>query len=163
MRLTGLYIVTVLICTLSLQAQKPSLRAGQDGGVHLVPVKVHQKFVLENPDVEARWKTDQSTFTAQYINPLNNMGYMIVYDTAGTVIRREKELENQDYPAPINDFFSKEFPGEGYVIWSSTDSAGNAFYYCNHNTRLLKFDKNGNPLDAKRTRGYDTLAPATVK
>ncbi len=130
--------------------------------VSLVPVPVHQKFILENPEVKARWKTENGIYTAQYINPVNNMGYMIVYDSLGNVLRREKELENQDYPPSINDFFMKEYPGEGYVIWSSVDSAGNQMYFTDHDSRIFKFDKNGRLLNpARNTRGLDSIAVPT--
>jgi hypothetical protein len=141
---------------------------GQDNKntpVSLVPVPVHQKFILENPDVKARWKTENGVYSAQYINPVNNMGYMIVYDSLGNVLRREKELENQDYPPLINDFFMKEYPGEGYVIWSSVDSAGKQMYYTDHDSRIFKFDKDGRLLNpVKGTRGLDSIAaPAPAK
>jgi hypothetical protein len=158
--------LTVLLAAQYLCAQgAASLTAKkQDAPVSLVPVKVHEKFILENPDIQARWKTDNGVFTAQYINPLNNMGYMIVYDSLGNVLRREKELENQEYPALINDYFTKEFPGEGYVVWSSVDSAGNHLYYSDHNSRILKFDKNGHLLNPARVNGrrFDSIAPATI-
>jgi hypothetical protein len=133
--------------------------------VSLVPVKVHQKFILENPEVKARWKTEDGIYTAQFINPLNNVGYMIVYDSLGNVLRREKELENQDYPPAINDFFMKEYPGEGYVIWSSVDSAGKQMYFTDHDSHIFRFDKDGRLLNpAKGNRGLDSLAaPAPTK
>jgi hypothetical protein len=112
----------------------------------LVPLKVHQKFLIENPGTKATWKTAGELFVAQYVNPLNNMGYVIVYDTAGTVIRREKELEPQDYPAIINDYFEQHHPGEGYIIWSSTDTVGNIHFYTQHREKVLRFDRSGQPL-----------------
>jgi hypothetical protein len=154
-----LIFVSVETC---LSQQKAGNNPGQQQGINIVPVKVHQKFVLENPDISPQWKHDKGVYTAQYINPLNNMGYMIVYDSAGHVLRREKELERQDYPAPINDYFVKEYPGEGYVVWSSVDSAGRLFFYSNHNSRLYQFDKQGQLLSPSKTKpeGYDSvLAP----
>jgi hypothetical protein len=131
----------------------------------LVPPAVEQKFVIENPEASAEWKKDGRLYRAQFIHPLNNAGYIIVYDSTGRVVVREKELENTDYPAPINDFFIKNYPGEGYVVWSSTDSTGNVYYYSTRNSETLRFDKQGNyQSPAKlRLKPGDTLTPVIVR
>ena len=155
-----LVISAKVVCLAQMtRSLSSSSKINKNTPVSLVPVKVHQKFILENPDVKARWKTENGIYTAQYINPVNNMGYNIVYDSVGTVLRREKELENEDYPGTINDFFMSQYPGEGYVIWSSVDSAGKQMYYTDHDSHIFMFDKNGklmNPL--KKNRNLDSIA-----
>ena len=61
----------------------------------IVPPEVEQKFTLEYPEVSARWKIADGLYKAMFINPRNNMGYIIVYDENANIIRREKELEMQ--------------------------------------------------------------------
>jgi hypothetical protein len=153
--------VFCLITAFTLSAQKknslsPSTQAEPK---HLVPPLVEQKFVLENPEAKANWKKEGAFYKAEFINPINNLGYILYYDTLGHMIRREKEMENSEYPAPINDYFLAKYPSEGYVVWSSTDTAGKVSYYSNRSGEVIRFDKDGNYVSPGRLRvkSGDTL------
>jgi hypothetical protein len=145
-------------------ALAPASGQVSDGPKWLVPQVVEHKFNIEHPEASARWKKDGMTYSAQFINPLNNLGSIIVYDTAGKVVRRDKELENNEYPAPINDYFIRKFPDEGYTVWSTTDSAGNTNFYSMKNDRMLKFDKEGRLVSPVSLRpGNDTVSVESAK
>lgn len=123
----------------------------------IVPAVVEQKFVVENPEATATWRKDGKLYVAQFVNPVNNLGYVLVYDSTGHVVRREKELENPDMPGSIHDFFASRFPGEPFMVWSSTDSSGNFSYYSSRNGQTLRFDKDGRYIDpAVKARLADT-------
>ena len=151
--------VLALVCfRVALTAQEPGAPKW------IVPPVVEHKFNIENPEASARWKKDGATYSAQFINPLNNLGSIIVYDTVGKVVRRDRELENNEYPSPINDYFIRKYPNEGYAIWSSTDSAGNQNYFTVKNDRVIRFDKDGrlvSPVNLKP--GRDSLTVDSVR
>mgnify|MGYP006178197303 CR=1 FL=1 len=126
----------------------------------IVPPEVEQKFTLEYPEVSARWKIADGLYKAMFINPRNNMGYIIVYDENANIIRREKELEKQEYPQVINDYHARKFPGEGFVVWSAVDSAGNIQYYSPRTEETIFFDRNGQALnDHKKGLADSLLSP----
>lgn len=120
--------------------------AGQTVGKNIVPIVVEQKFLLENPDVKAIWSKDGDLYRAAFINPVNNLGYVLVYNKDGRVVKREKELEHNEYPAPIVAFHDKYYPGEGLAIYSSIDSLGNLLFYSRKNNKVFWFDTSGRLL-----------------
>jgi hypothetical protein len=131
----------------------------------IVPPVIEHKFNVENPEATAVWSKDGSQYSARFVNPINNLGSILVYDTTGKEIRREKELENSDYPAPINDYFMNKYPGEGYAVWSSTDSEGNSTFYSQHNDHTIRFDKNGHlvaPISL-RPGASDSVMPSIAR
>jgi hypothetical protein len=151
--ITTLIISVFLTASLNAQVGKKPAAMPDKPAEFIVPVAVEQKFSIENPDAQARWKKDGEFYKALFVNPVNNLGYIIVYDKTGTVVRREKELERQDYPASISEHQEKKFPGEGVSVWSSTDSTGNVTFYSQKNEATFRYDKNGRLLDG----GSDSL------
>ena len=139
--LRKLFPVLVLFSSLTASAQAKE-------GAHIVPVAVEQKFSIEQPDVSPRWTREGGLYKATFVNPVNNLGYMITYDETGKVIKREKELEQQEYPPLIAQYHEKKFPGEGLAVWASVDSAGHVRYFSQKNNSLFWFDKDGRPLNA---------------
>ncbi len=136
-----------------------------EGKKLMVPIVVERKFLMEFPEARPQWKSDGLRYTAQFINPLNNFGYILVYDGEGNVVRREKELEAQEYPALIHDYLNQKYPGEGMVVWSSVDSSGNQSFYASKNSDLIFFDKNGQVMGAANStkKLYGNITPSNYR
>jgi hypothetical protein len=159
MRIILVLIFAVINCESLFSQTQSSLTAGKTvKEEYMVPVAVEQKFVLENPDVKATWKKDGDFYKAQFINPINNLGYITIYDKDGNILRKEKELESQEYPVAISEFYNSNYPGEGFVVWSSTDSTGNLSFYSIHNTETFRFDKDGNLVSPRKKGRADSAA-----
>ena len=139
------------------QGEKPS-----KAGAVIVPPPVEQKFSLEFPRAAASWQTEGANFKAKFINPLNNLGYIIVYDLSGAVVRREKELEPGEVPGNIAEFLKKNSRSQGLMVWTVTDSAGATNYYSPLPEGTVIFDKAGIPL-SKVDLLRDSLQPPVAR
>lgn len=114
-----------------------------------VPKAVSEQFTREHPGITPSWKADGKLYKAYYTDSKTNMGQLVVYDDKGNVQRRESELDKLAYPSSINDYHSRNFPGESYKLWSVDDKTGVRTYYSERNQQLMWFDKNGNYVTPK--------------
>ena len=160
MKSTVYFVFLFLVYNAACLAQATSsLSTNQKKAEAIVPPPVEQKFVIEHPDAKAQWKKDGEYYKAIFVNPVNNLGQITVYDKSGKIIRKERELEQQEFPSAIIEYQEKKFPGEGFAVWVSTDSTGNNLYYTQKNNITHWFDRNGRPLsgaEGKRS-AYDSL------
>jgi hypothetical protein len=120
-----------------------------------IPTPVRDAFKKENPQLTPVWKVDGGLFKATFVDPATNLGNVLIYQGSGEVLRREREMEASEIPQPVKEFYSKNFPGEGFVLWSRVDNAFMQTYYAHRNTRVLTFDKDGNYIGPKT----DTTKP----
>lgn len=147
------FILVAILLPLSIAAQRSR------HVTTIVPPAVEQKFVLEYPDAQAQWQSEGRNFKAKFINPVNNLGYIQVYDQQGNVLRRERELEPAEVPPRVSEFLVKNSRGQGFVVWTVTDSAGKQSFYSPRPEGTVVFDKTGLPLsEVKLLR--DSAAPA---
>lgn len=134
---------------------------GADRSKLVVPAPVEQKFVLEHPDARASWRTEGDHFRAQFINPLNNLGQVTVYASNGTIIRKEREMDPDEVPGPVNEYLVTRSKGQGFSVWLVTDSAGTQSYYSPRPEGMVRFDKDGKAVGDKPVR--DSLVPASLR
>jgi hypothetical protein len=120
-----------------------------------IPTTVKAAFKKENPEVIPNWKIEGGFFKATFIDPSSNLGNVLIYAGSGEVIRRERELEKSEVPDGIKEYYNKNFPGEGFVIWSRIDNSYMQTYYAHRSSRVLTFDKDGNYIGPKQ----DTAKP----
>ncbi len=127
------------------QSQKAALDPSQ------VPTAVTGAFTDQNPGITATWRADGQNFRASYIDPSSKLGRIIIYDKEGNVLRREDEVDNVTFPAPINDYYNKHHPGEIYQVWKSDEKAnGHSMYYSSRNDETIWFDSEGHVIPAKK-------------
>lgn len=125
--------------------------AAQNLDPKLVPAVAVQNFNAQFPSVTPAWHLDGKDYRASYIDPQSKLGRIIVYDKDGQVVRSENEVDNTGYPSAIGDFYSDNYPGETYQVWSTDDKTGaRTLYYSNRNEETLWFDKDGKTLPAKK-------------
>ena len=144
---------------INVTAQSGSVKQGNTA---IVPPVVEQKFVLEHPDSKAVWETEGSNFRAKFINPVNNLGYITVYDPQGNIIRREREMETDEVPAKVATYMQKNTRGQGFVVWSVVDSVGSLSYYSPRPEGTIVFDKSGLPISEINFL-QDTIVPASAR
>ncbi|HEY1040121.1 MAG TPA: hypothetical protein VGF30_11985 [Bacteroidia bacterium] len=113
------------------------------------PKPVLSKFTTEYPGVNPAWDQEENYYTAQYIDQGSNMGKRIVYDKTGTIISIDYEMETNNYPAGINEYYLKNYPYETFKVWMSKDPRGHVMYYTRRSSGVLRFDKNGKYLSTK--------------
>ncbi len=124
---------------------------------NLVPTAVEQKFVLEYPEIKARWKQEAGLYKAIFVNPVNNLGYINVYDSSGRVVARERELERSEYPPLVSEYLTKKYPAEGFAVWKSTDSLGKDTYYSPRAEETIRFDNEGRVMNKHTATIADSL------
>ena len=107
------------------------------------PEPVLEAFKKEFPSITPAWSMDGGNFKAVFVDPTSLKGVTIVYDKTGNVVRRDSELDNSSYPESINSFYIKNYPGEKYKTWVSTDDKGTRTYYIQRGEKLLWFDSEG--------------------
>jgi hypothetical protein len=150
-----LFLIPLTMCwSQSTHSLSPGSRQKTEA---IVPPAAEQKFVIEHPDAHAQWKKDGEYYKAIFVNPVNSLGQVTVYDKAGHIIRKERELEQQEIPPTISEFQEKKFPGEGFAVWVSTDSLGNNIFYTQKNNNTYWFDRNGQLLSGKGHSLSDSL------
>jgi hypothetical protein len=107
------------------------------------PKPVQSRFTTDYPNISPTWGAQGMNYTAQYTDQSSNQHRMVVYDRNGNVLSTDAEVDNTVYPVAISDYYTKNFPNEKYVVWSSQDGNGNINYYSKRKTEVLWFDKSG--------------------
>ncbi len=121
------------------------------GGV-TPPSTISDKFNTENPDMNANWHMDGDNYSAEYIDKNTNMRRNVVYDNNGGIIRTDNEMnaDGLNYPPGIGDYHNKNFPNEGYKVWSTDDGKGNKWFYTKRKNGTTWFDKDGKYYPGKQ-------------
>jgi hypothetical protein len=108
-----------------------------------VPAGVNARFGTDYPNTSATWRMDGSDYTATWMDKSTNMNRSVTYDKNGNLISNDNEMSSGSYPNGISDYYSQNYPGEDYKVWSSKDAKGNTTYYTMRNGKKVRFDKNG--------------------
>ena len=133
------------------QSGSDDINSGNSGGI-TPPSSVSDKFSKENPNTNATWHMDGDNYSAEYMNNSTSLGKNVVYDRNGNVIRTDNEMspDGLNYPASIGDYHSKNFPNEGYRVWSTDDGKGNKWFYTKRKNGTIWFDKDGKYFPGKQ-------------
>lgn len=118
-----------------------------------VPAVVVQSFTTQFPTVTPSWHKDGDHFRVKYIDAQSKLGRVMVYDKEGNVLRTENEVDKAGYPSAIGDYYSDNYPGETYQVWTTDDKTGErTLYFSNRNEETFYFDKEGKVLPSKKTK-----------
>lgn len=143
-----LLLLLTLACSVTLNAQEESSNKKKPTlDQSVVPASAKTSFVQENPEAQPTWIMDGKNYKAEYVDEAN-VAHARVYDASGSIMWRDDEMSS--YPTPISDYYTKTYPGEGYMIWSHIDNNGVTTYYAFHNSETLWFDKDGKLLNPKK-------------
>jgi hypothetical protein len=109
-----------------------------------VPDKLIEKFRRDYPTaIEMQWSKEKDDEYKVVFKDPPNTKQLIVYDKEWKIIRRETELEMQQIPDSILNFYKQNYPAEtGYKVWLREDINGKV-YYSNGMEFGLFFDMNG--------------------
>lgn len=109
------------------------------------PSNISDKFNSENSGMNATWHMDGENYSAEYMDTKSNMGKNVVYDRSGNIVRTDDEMsaDGMNYPSSIGDYHNKNFPNEGYKVWSTDDGKGNKWFYTKRKNGTTWFDKDG--------------------
>lgn len=118
-----------------------------------VPAVVVENFTKQFPNVTPAWHKDGAHYRVSYIDPQSKLGRVLVYDKEGSVVRTENEVDKAGLPTPIGDYYSDNYPGETYQVWSTDDkTGGRTLYFSNRNEETIYFDQNGKVMSQKKAR-----------
>jgi hypothetical protein len=84
-----------------------------------------------------------------FIDPSTMLRHIILYNKHGMVLRSENELDSSACPLRIKKYYTHNFPGQSFDIWSYEDKNGKK-YYLKRRSREIWFDENGNYKFKKR-------------
>lgn len=93
-RIASTALVLVLAVALDAQEGKTSTntdRVPTDAGQ--VPVAVMENFKRDNPGIAGNWSRDGENFRVEFTDAKSRQPHVIIYDSKGTVLRREGETE----------------------------------------------------------------------
>jgi hypothetical protein len=148
-------IYIVLICVFVFHISGAQENASLPNGVQItsenidVPDIVRNKFNREHPNVKPTWQIVGDNYVAEYIDETTETKRLIAFDDDSNVMRRDKEVDEKNYPKAIKNYFSKHYPNENYTIWYSEDNSGNKIYYSKQKSIIIWFDKDGKFLLTK--------------
>ena len=147
----ALYSFFILIAALNnLLAQIPAYEGGRNPQPFQPPKTIHEKFRSEYPDITPTWHVEEKYYVADFSDTVSFRGISIAYDKNGKVVRRESEMENSTYPAAINTYYVKNYPGEKFKTWKSIDDKGKHSYCIKREGGALWFDREGNYIDPQK-------------
>ena len=133
-------------------SQLPAYQGGPEPSTFQPPKVVSEKFKREYPEVTPTWHVEEKYYVADFTDTISFKGISLVYDKNGKIVRRESEMENSTYPAKINDYFVKNYPGEKFKTYKCLDDKGIQSYCIKRPTGALWFDKEGNYIPEKKKR-----------
>ena len=121
------------------------------GGV-TPPSTISNKFNTENPNMNAKWQMDGDNYSAEYMDNNTNVRKNVVYDNNGSILRTDEEMnsDGMNYPPGIGDYHNKNYPNEGYKVWSTDDGKGNKWFYTKRKNGTTWFDKDGKYFPGKQ-------------
>ncbi|PBQ33546.1 hypothetical protein CNR22_17780 [Sphingobacteriaceae bacterium] len=154
--LYSLFIFFLMLNVLS--AQSPAYEGGKEPVAYQPSKEVLDKFKSDYPQVTATWKIEKNYYVADFADTATFKGISIVYDKNANVVRRELEVENSSYPQNINTYFVKNYPGEKFRTWKSTDDKGSQTYCIKRPDGPLWFDAQGNYLDPQKKNEQATAS-----
>jgi hypothetical protein len=146
-----LFSIFLLLCAMYLSAQR---HHGVKPDRTRIPEEVKTAFKKENPDAEATWKATDTSYRAQFIDQLN-LAHIRVFDKRGKMIYRDDVMDS--YPEAIHAHLTKNYPGEGFTLWSRIDAVGNLTYYTYRNSDTLWFNKDGIFVSPKKKIRGDSI------
>jgi len=132
------------------RAQIPATAGGPLTAEEKTPASIQEKFKKEYPEITPTWHVADNYYVADFTDTNSFKGTSIAYDKNGKVVRRESEMENSSYPAGINNYFVKNFPGEKFKTWKSQNERGEQRYCIKREYEVLWFDKEGNYIDPEK-------------
>lgn len=118
-----------------------------------VPGTISQRFSTDYPNINSNWSRVGSNYRAEYADTASSLGRAIIYDANGNPVGTESQLGRGEYPATVNDYYSKTYPNEEFNVWSSQDNTGKPAYYVTRESDVIWFDDKGN---------YKNKTPRTI-
>jgi hypothetical protein len=138
---------TLLACVLSatLYGQANSLRLSVMPPVRnpMMPLIIMEHFHRSSPDATRYFSIEGRFYTVRYIDPGTQLGHIITYDKNGMVIKIENEVEMDEWPASLREYYLKVYPSPSTAVWWREDNQGNTGYYFVYKSKMILFDPEG--------------------
>lgn len=143
-------LIAFSLLVFRLGAQIPAYEGGSKPVSFQPPKDIGDKFKKEYPEITPTWHVEEKYYIADFTDTISFKGISIVYDNNGKVVRRENEMENSSYPANINTYYVKNYPGEKFKTYKSVNDKGAPSYRIKRDSGILWFDNEGNYIDPEK-------------
>jgi hypothetical protein len=115
----------------------------------MTPLVILDHFARQWPDATPFWTVEGNKYIVMFIDPAQMLRHIIQYNRHGEVVKSENELDSTSCPPRIKKYYTRNFPGQTFDIWSYEDKNGKR-YYLKRRSREIWFDENGNFKFKKR-------------
>jgi hypothetical protein len=109
-----------------------------------VPDSISKRFSMQYPEVKNQtWKTENNRYRVTYRDNMN-MEQSVIYDRNGQIYGKRSEVQTQEVPPSVSEYYSKNYPGESkYKVYRETDTIGGNSYYIDRKGERIYFDNQG--------------------
>lgn len=132
-----------------LVAQKKEITHSSKTILTKAPKLINDKFSNEYPGVMPVWKLEGDKYQASFMNSETKLNHYVLYGRSGNIIAKESEMDYNDYPVVINQYYSRRFPEEKYRIIQCQALNGEKYYYSKRKNEIIKFDTSGNYISTR--------------
>lgn len=116
------------------------------------PEAITKHFNNDYPNEIATWHKDGDNYKAYYIDSQTKLRRTVVYDKNGNDISEDYELEYNEIPYGIVNYYSSTSKQDNnYHVWERETNKGEIVYVSKMDGKTAYFDKNGKPMSAKPT------------
>lgn len=144
-----IFITVMLIGNAILSQNLTSVGKGSKILLTKAPKLISEKFNNEYPGIKPQWYKEGDKYEAVYSDGTTKLNHSITFDKTGTIENKESELDYKEYPASINQYYSRRFPDEKYRIIQCEASTGEKYYYTKRKNEIIKFDTSGNYISKR--------------
>jgi hypothetical protein len=138
------FLCFIFLCSISsiLLAQKDD---------SFVPDKVRSTFNKTHPDaLVSGWYKENDNYKVVFREPATQQ-QILVYNKNGNVVRMETQLQTNEFPPAIVQYYERHYPDKTrYEIWGSKSPDGTYVFYSPVDDNTLYFDKNGNFIKSEK-------------
>jgi hypothetical protein len=109
-----------------------------------IPPKVESAFKKEYPHAAAiEWQQTTDKYKVTFTDD-SNLHHTVIYYPEGKLFSREREMDEQQVPKVIRDYYAENLPDEqSYRVWQVEDESGKITYYSPVKNAVIFFDEKG--------------------
>lgn len=108
-----------------------------------VPDSVRHKFETDYPDMKnPQWSPEGSGYKVTYKDK-QDVEHSVFYEPKERAYTHRYEMDVNNAPPSILDYFKKNSPDEKYKIWVEEDKSGKRTYYVPGSIGKYYFNSNG--------------------
>ena len=113
------------------------------------PIIVGSNFDKDYPNEVAIWHMDGVNYKAWYIDSQTKLRRSVIYDKNGNLVRIDNELEYNEVPVGIINYYSANTNKDNYHVWESLTEKGDKVFISKMDGKTDYFDKDAKHLTVR--------------